>query len=191
MERDVRGIRQRRAGPCVCNLVSSATYRDSIVGRCRCVIVFPRTPRASCNVHVGVINSVAVMFGEDEPGCASTIRFESAPQDYAGHNMKKVMTQHDTYLRGECLPHFRVRCEIITLWPQPTCGRSLRCHGADTRYSRGQFVASALAHLQEPNKRRGSHCIGPGLKGETCRVLPSVLVAILQAQSSIIAHCIT
>ena len=41
------------------------------------------------DVHVAVINSVAVTFGEYEPRCASTIRFEGAPQDYAGHNMTK------------------------------------------------------------------------------------------------------
>ena len=41
------------------------------------------------DVHVALIKSVAVTFGEYEPGCASTIRFESALQDYAGHNMTK------------------------------------------------------------------------------------------------------
>ena len=44
---------------------------------------------ADTDVHVAVISSVAVTFGACEPGCASTIRFESAPQDYAGHNMTK------------------------------------------------------------------------------------------------------
>ena len=48
-----------------------------------------------------------------------------------------------------------------------------------------------LEHREEPNKRRGSHCIGPGLEGESCRVLLSVLVDIAQAQSFIIPHCIT
>ena len=39
-----------------------------------------------------VIHSVAVTFGEYERGCASTIRFETAPQDYGGHDM----AQRDT-----------------------------------------------------------------------------------------------
>ena len=42
--------------------------------------------------RAAVIHSVAVTFGEYEPGRASTIRFEIAPQDHAGHNM----TQRDT-----------------------------------------------------------------------------------------------
>ena len=48
-------------------------------------------------MRVAVIHSVAVTFGEYEPGCASTIRFRTSATGRCRTQHDKVMTQHDAY----------------------------------------------------------------------------------------------
>ena len=67
------------------------------------------------DVHVAVINSVAVTFGEHEPEMREYDPFRKCATGLCRTQHDKAMTQHDTHLRGEWHPRCSVRCEIITL----------------------------------------------------------------------------